>query len=130
MAAVSLLSGCVVPAGPEKEISGERLYQRHCARCHGSDGKGSELMPTAKDLTDPRYMSNRNDEQIERDIMAGRPPSMPAFGGQFGEPSMKVLVAYVRSLSEPSVAEATRPPEQRSAGKSDASAADAEDEAP
>lgn len=119
VAAVSFLSlaGCVVPAGPEKDISGERIYQRHCARCHGPDGTGSKLMPSAKDLTNHSYMSARSDEQIERVIMAGRPPNMPAFGGQFGEPSMKVLVAYVRSLSDPSVVGATRPPEARGEAK-------------
>lgn len=108
-----LWAACVVPAGPEKEISGEELFERHCARCHGADGKGDPTMPSARDLTNESYMASKNDEQIQRVIMQGRPPNMPAFGGQFGEPSMKVLVGYVRSLSDPSVAGATRPPEER-----------------
>jgi len=106
---VAAAAGCVVPAGPEKEISGKQLFLRHCARCHGEQGKGSPMMPSARDLTNQSYMATKNDDQVHRVIMSGKPPNMPAFGGQFGEPSMKVLVAYVRSLSDPSVANATKP---------------------
>ena len=100
--------GCGEVAGPEKPISGKRIYDRHCARCHGSDGKGVAGM-TVPDLTVRPRMEALGDEGIKRAIMQGRPPGMPAFGGQFVEPSHKVLVAYVRSLSDPRIAGATQP---------------------
>ncbi len=101
--------GCSEVAGPERELSGERLYETHCARCHGPDGKGTAAVPGAKDLSNTAYMESLTDERIRATIKRGKPPNMPSFGEQFMEPSMKVLVAYVRSLSKPDVAEATQP---------------------
>ena len=90
---------CQVPAGPERNLSGAEIYQRHCARCHGVDGRGVASMPGARDLSNRVYMETRTDEQLRNVIMRGVAPNMPAFGGRFLEPSMKVLVAYVRGLS-------------------------------
>ena len=93
------LVGCQVPAGPERALSGQDIYQRHCARCHGPDGKGTAAAPGARDLSNAAYMATRSDDQLRGAIMQGIAPNMPAFGGQFLEPSMKVLVAYVRGFA-------------------------------
>lgn len=111
--AASLPAGCQNPTGPERELSGELIYARHCARCHGSDGKGTQEVPTAKDLTNTRYMETLSDERLRMIIHNGKPPAMPAFQGQFAEPSLKVLIAFVRGLSRPGAVEASRPPEER-----------------
>jgi cbb3-type cytochrome c oxidase subunit III len=93
------LAGCSEVTGPERTIDGEQLYNQNCARCHGMDGRGLPEQPQARDLSDVRVMQNLSDEQIKRTIQMGRPPTMPAFGDQFTEASLMVLVAYVRSLS-------------------------------
>jgi cytochrome c oxidase cbb3-type subunit 3 len=109
LVAASAVVACQDPSGPEREISGPLIFGRHCARCHGSDGRGSAEVPTAKDLTNQSYMRSLSDEHLRMVIHNGKPPSMPGFAGQFTEPSLKVLIAYVRSLSQPEVADATRP---------------------
>jgi cytochrome c oxidase cbb3-type subunit 3 len=101
---------CQDPTGPEREISGELIYARHCARCHGPDGTGTREVPAAKDLTNVSYMETLTDERLRMIIHNGKPPAMPAFQGQFAEPSLKVLIAFVRSLSRPEAARASRPP--------------------
>lgn len=116
------LSGCQVPAGPERALSGQDIYQRHCARCHGPDGKGTAAAPGARDLSNAAYMATRSDDQLRGAIMQGIAPNMPAFGGQFLEPSMKVLVAYVRGFASAGTAGA--------AGESAASAAAPADDGP
>ncbi len=100
LAAVSLLLGCSEPTGPEKPIDGPRLYAQHCARCHGPDGKGLKEVPGVRDLTDANLMGMLTDDRIKQTIRMGKPPTMPAFS-HFAEPSLKVLVAYVRQLSTP-----------------------------
>ncbi len=95
-----LLLGCSEPTGPEKPIDGPRLFAQHCARCHGPDGKGLKEVPGVRDLTDFNLMSMLTDERIKATIRMGKPPTMPAFS-HFAEPSLKVLVAYVRQLSGP-----------------------------
>jgi mono/diheme cytochrome c family protein len=94
------LSACSEPTGPEKPIDGPRLYAQHCARCHGPDGKGLKEVAGVRDLTDANLMGMLTDERIKATIRMGKPPTMPAFS-HFAEPSLKVLVAYVRQLSSP-----------------------------
>ena len=93
---------CKEPTGPEREISGERLFLQNCARCHGVDGKGApDAPPGTRDLTQAGVMSTLTDERIKATIRMGKPPNMPGFGQRFAEPSLKVLVAYVRGLAAP-----------------------------
>ncbi len=102
------LSGCSNAAGPEQPMSGEQLYNRQCARCHGLDGRPTKVSPTARDLTNRSYVDSLGNTGIRGAIMAGRPVGlpadqqlMPAFGNQFSEPELEVLIGYVRSLSNP-----------------------------
>jgi cytochrome c oxidase cbb3-type subunit 3 len=112
-----LLAGCTVVTGQEQALSGREVYERNCARCHGKDGRGTKDMPSAKDLTNATAMRELPDERLRGVIMEGKPPNMPAFGGELMEPSLKVLVAYVRSLSDPEAVGATRPPGERAAAE-------------
>jgi mono/diheme cytochrome c family protein len=108
LAPLLFVAACKEPAGPEQQLSGKQIYDRNCARCHGLDGKPTKVAPTARDLRNRSYMDSLGDDKIKRTIMSGRPPAgpnmppaMPAFGGQFSDPELKVLVGYVRSLSNP-----------------------------
>ena len=98
--------GCSEPTGPELPIDGPRLYNQHCARCHGVDGKGLPEVPGVRNLTDKNMMEMLSDERIKATIRMGKPPTMPAFT-HFHEPTLKVLVAYVRQFSEPTPPPAT-----------------------
>lgn len=93
------VSACQTEAGPERDISGKMLYERHCSRCHGVDGT-PPAAAGAPGFSDANRMAQLSDEQIAGIIRMGRPPRMPGFGDQFLEPSRKVLIAYMRSLSE------------------------------
>ena len=98
-------------------MSGKRIYDRNCARCHGFDGRPTKESPGARDLSNKSYIESLSDETIRGVIEGGRPPSMPAFRGQFMEPSMKLLVAYVRSLSDPEAGQAVAAPADDDAGE-------------
>nr|WP_255216751.1 cytochrome c [Pseudenhygromyxa sp. WMMC2535] len=101
-------TGCSQTAGPEQTLSGKQIYDRHCARCHGDDGRPTKASPGARDLSNRSYIDSLGDKKIRAAIMSGRPamgpgqpPAMPAFGNQFSEPELQVLIGYVRSLSNP-----------------------------
>ncbi|MEE9382271.1 MAG: cytochrome c [Nannocystaceae bacterium] len=93
------LAHCQLQAGSTREISGESLYLRHCARCHGPDGTGAEGVKATPDLSRRDAGKALSANMIRRAIKAGKPPKMPAYGEQFLEPSLRSLVAYVRGLS-------------------------------
>jgi mono/diheme cytochrome c family protein len=108
IAALISLAGCSNAAGPEEPLSGQQLYNRHCARCHGLEGRPTKASPMARDLTNRTYIDELGNKAIRAAIMAGRPVGMPveqqlmpAFGNQFSEPELEVLIGYVRSLSNP-----------------------------
>jgi mono/diheme cytochrome c family protein len=96
-----VLGGCPEPTGPEREISGEQLFNQYCARCHGVDGKGvADAQVTSAKLADPNVAGALSDQAMYGIIRAGK-GQMPAFRDTFTEASLMVLVAYVRSLSDP-----------------------------
>lgn len=103
IAACGLLGACSEPTGPEREISGAKIFAQNCARCHGLDGKGLPEVAGVRDLTDEGFMSTLSDERLRRSIRGGRPPTMPAFN-HFSEPTLKVLIAYIRQMSQPELA--------------------------
>lgn len=111
-AALAVFAGCSEPTGPERDISGAKVFSQHCARCHGPDGRGLAEVPGVRDLTDPGPMSMISDERLRMTIRMGRPPNMPAFS-HFTEPTLKVLVAYVRYLSQPELAPTVVPAPDR-----------------
>lgn len=106
------LVGCKNPSGPERDLDGKRVYDRHCARCHGLDGRPTKESPGARDLSNRSYMSQLSDDDLRRAIEMGKPPAMPAFGGKFMTPTQKLLIAYVRKLSDPDVAKDLAPPQK------------------
>jgi mono/diheme cytochrome c family protein len=95
---------------PAMIARGRELYKANCVACHGETGKGDGpgagvLKPPPRDHTDRAYMSTLTDKEIADIIkmggaIKGKPlmPSHPQLSGD----DLNALVAYVRSLSEPS----------------------------
>jgi cytochrome c oxidase cbb3-type subunit 3 len=87
---------------------GARLFQNHCAQCHGSDARGAKGFPN---LTDGDWLWGGSPEQILATIVDGRQAAMPALGAAIGgDVGVTEVAAYVQSLSgikaDPALAEA------------------------
>ncbi len=83
---------------------GAELFGQHCVACHGEQGKGdgpasAALTPRPSDLTDTQRMSELSDEQLIAIIASGR-DSMPGFDKLLSPDQLKLVVEYVRRLSE------------------------------
>jgi mono/diheme cytochrome c family protein len=124
---VSALAGLVACAEPEVEPSGQIVFERYCAACHGLDGKGggpvaASLTVKPADLTRLAPTSGgRFDEEAVMSAIDGRraveahgPRDMPVWGSAFeselgGEPypryttflKIRGLADYLRSIQEP-----------------------------
>jgi mono/diheme cytochrome c family protein len=82
---------------------GAELYERQCAACHGTEGKGDgpvagALNPPPSDLSDPARMSQLSDEELLEVITNGR-GTMPGYARQLSPGDLKAVADYVRSLS-------------------------------
>jgi len=105
----SATAGEKAQATPEILAEGKALYEKKCAVCHGTDGRGDGtaaylLYPKPRDLTSGRFkvrstMNLPTDEDLFRTVTNGLAgTSMPSWAS-LTEEERWALVAYVKSLS-------------------------------
>ena len=97
------LSGRDAPA--PLVAAGREKFATFCAACHGPDGKGTTALG-APDLTRGYWQYGGSLESIRETIRAGRRNRMPAHLDLLGEQKVRLLAAYVLSLSSPATASA------------------------
>lgn len=78
---------------------GKRLFTRHCAGCHGPEGKGDGyklLGPDPANLTAPAS-KKKSDSALLATIHEGK-PNMPSWKGILSDRDMQNVLAYIRTL--------------------------------
>jgi len=91
----ALLAGVgPAPAIAADMLAGADLYRRHCAVCHGNDGR--PVMPTAPDFSRPLALL-KPDMTLLAAIRGGR-GAMPAYDGQLRDREILDIVAHLRTL--------------------------------
>lgn len=86
-----------IEAGAKKDQS---LFEQHCVKCHGSDGKGQTTageLAGAPDFTDGGWQQIHRDSELRNSITHGN-SLMPAFGKKLGKSQINSLVRYVRAF--------------------------------
>jgi mono/diheme cytochrome c family protein len=79
---------------------GASAFQRTCASCHGSDGRGTRppgFKTPPRDLTDPELQERLSDAMMKETIRFGK-GQMPNFGVALPARDVDDLVAYLRTL--------------------------------
>ena len=86
---------------------GKATYEKDCAKCHGTDGKGETKMGKklgAKDYTDAKVQAALTDEQAVKAIKegfkdkAGKSLMKPAEG--LSDADIKAVAAYMRTFKK------------------------------
>lgn len=90
------LSGAKAPA--DWVSAGEARFQTLCVACHGADAKGNPLLG-APNLTDNVWLHGGDFDTVRATIANGRDNQMPAHQDMLGDTKVKLLAAYVLSLS-------------------------------
>ncbi len=90
------LSGREVDA--ERAAKGKEIFQTNCAACHGTDGKGNQMVG-APNLTDNIWLYGGTEQIVEQTIRNGRQGKMPTFKERLGDDKIHLVAAYVYSLS-------------------------------
>ena len=83
-------------------------WTKHCASCHGKDGKGQTKagkMADTKDLTDAKYQSGFTDADAQKQVKEGLKDKngkdrMKPFNDKLTDPEIKALVAHVRAFKK------------------------------
>lgn len=95
-------SGAVVraEAPTANQRSAATLYSKHCASCHGKDGRSKTFKAKfnhARNLTEPGWQDAVSDERIFNSITNGR-GKMPRFAKKISEAEIDSLVLLVRGM--------------------------------
>jgi cytochrome c oxidase cbb3-type subunit 3 len=77
---------------------GKKIFGTVCMACHGADGKGNQDLG-APNLTDDIWLYGGSREQIQHSVRNGRGNQMPAQKGKLREDKVRLVAAYVYSLS-------------------------------
>ena len=90
------------PKTAESVEAGKKLYQRHCASCHGPQGKGDGGMAlaggTPSDLTDEAWDYGSTDGEIFVVIRDGVSSDMLGYKDKLTEKQIWQLVNFIRSI--------------------------------
>jgi cytochrome c oxidase cbb3-type subunit 3 len=73
---------------------GQSIFQKQCASCHGTDGKGSHEFG-APNLTDKIWLYGGKRSDIYETIMSARAGMMPAWKDRLDENTIRQLSIYV-----------------------------------
>ncbi len=100
---------CAPPAEARGDAaSGAALHLKHCAECHGVDGKAEVIVmhmdTPPKDQSDAAYMKALTDGYLylaicKGGVGVGKNFIMPAWGDLLSEQDIQDLVAQIRSFS-------------------------------
>jgi DMSO reductase family type II enzyme heme b subunit len=120
-----LVSGALFRGSSQAQgVTGEALYGRNCAGCHGSDGKGDGpaadfLYPRPRDFTQGTFKVRSTasgdlptDEDLLRTITRGMPGAAMPGWENLSEAERRELVRYIKTFSERFTRE---PPPERAA---------------
>jgi mono/diheme cytochrome c family protein len=103
---VVILLACFAVSANQRNKGGRsapELYGRHCASCHGTDGRAKTSkgkFSHARDLTDAKWQDDVSDERIFNSIMNGRNVrgNMPALSDKLNEKEVDSIVSQVRKF--------------------------------
>jgi cytochrome c oxidase cbb3-type subunit 3 len=90
------LSGRKAPA--DWIAAGKERFASICAACHGADARGNPLLG-APNLTDGTWLHGGDFDTVRATITNGRDNQMPAHAASLGDSKVRLLAAYVLSLS-------------------------------
>lgn len=86
---------------PQALAAGKTLFTTMCSACHGADGTGNQAVG-APNLTDKIWLYGGSVNDIRETIANGRANHMPPHLERLGDIKVRLLAAYVLSLSRPS----------------------------
>jgi cytochrome c553 len=82
-------------------------WEKHCAKCHGVDGKGQTKMGKqagAKDYTDPKVQAEIKDDSafkaIKEGLKVNGKEAMKPSSDKLSDDEIKALVAHVRTFGK------------------------------
>jgi mono/diheme cytochrome c family protein len=96
-------SSLATPLPPTALEQGQAIYERHCADCHGPEGRGDgkqalSLSPRPGNLVSAQT-SVKSDQELLNIIANGRPrTAMTGWNERLSDEAQRAVLVYIRSL--------------------------------
>jgi mono/diheme cytochrome c family protein len=104
---ILILALCAAGAITASAADAKENWEKHCAKCHGTDGAGKTKMGEklkVKDYTDAKVQADMKDAEMTKatkeGVKDGDSTKMKAFGDVLSDDEIKALVAYIRTLKK------------------------------
>jgi mono/diheme cytochrome c family protein len=105
---LKLLASILVVASTATAATPSENWEKHCAGCHGADGKAQTRIGRkagAKDLTDKANQSKITDADIMKLVKGGRVSAkgeekMEAFSDRLSDTEITALIQIVRNFAK------------------------------
>jgi mono/diheme cytochrome c family protein len=93
-----------VPANAESIAAGQKVYETHCAECHGDSGKGDGMMAESlnekpADFTDDKWEHGTTDGELFMVIRDGTGEEMKGFAKTLSEREIWHVINFIRTLA-------------------------------
>lgn len=102
-------------ATPQELEEGRMIYERHCADCHGMEGRGDGKLAASLSPRPGNFVSAQTSAKSDQDLLKviakGRPrTAMQGWNDRLSEKEQLAALAYIRSLVRFSRSSTTPPP--------------------
>ncbi len=100
MVSMALLVAGAVSAGAAEAKAN---WDKHCAKCHGPDGRGQTVMGkkmNLKDYTDAKVQEAMKDAEMTKAIKEGVKPKMKGYGDVLSDEEIAALVKQIRGFKK------------------------------
>ena len=104
---IGIICTLILGAVPVLAADAKANYDKHCAKCHGPDGRGQTKMGKqsgAKDYTDPKVQAEFDDAKAAKSIKEGQKvngkEAMKPFGDKLTDAEIKDLIAFMRAFKK------------------------------
>jgi cytochrome c553 len=104
---IGFMIALFVMSAPMFAADAKANYEKHCAKCHGPDGRGQTKMGKqsgAKDYTDAKVQAEMTDEKALKSIKEGQKvngkEAMKPFGDKLSDDEIKALIAHMRAFKK------------------------------
>ena len=84
------------------QFDAKGYYAKHCQKCHGADGAGTDGRKTFSeipDFTSKNWQMKKTDAELEVSIQDGKGAGMPPFSEKLNDEEVKNLRKIVREFS-------------------------------
>ena len=105
--ALIIIGLLIAAGGASRAADAKENWNKHCAKCHGADGKGQTRMGKqagAKDYTDSKVQAEIKDENavkvIKEGLVENGKKKMDPYADKLTDDEIKALVAHIRQFKK------------------------------